>query len=75
MFRRWATKKSGGSIKNGRDSNPQFLGVKKFGGEVCLFVILFLKLIIVKKLQMTILHNACLLFVVFVLLFAESYTR
>lgn len=36
MFRRWATKKSGGSVKNGRDSNPQFLGVKKFGGEVCL---------------------------------------
>lgn len=33
-FRRWATKKSAGSTKNGRDSNPKFLGVKKFGGEV-----------------------------------------
>ena len=30
---RWATKKAGGSTKNGRDSNPKFLGVKKFGNE------------------------------------------
>ncbi|MGB2220615.1 MAG: 50S ribosomal protein L27 [Henriciella sp.] len=28
-----AHKKSGGSSKNGRDSNPKYLGVKKFGGE------------------------------------------
>jgi len=28
-----AHKKGLGSTKNGRDSNPQFLGVKKFGGE------------------------------------------
>lgn len=28
-----AHKKAGGSSKNGRDSNPQFLGVKRFGGE------------------------------------------
>lgn len=28
-----AHKKGGGSSKNGRDSNPQFRGVKKFGGE------------------------------------------
>lgn len=28
-----AHKKAGGSSKNGRDSNPQFLGIKKFGGE------------------------------------------
>jgi len=28
-----AHKKSGGSSKNGRDSNPKFLGIKKFGGE------------------------------------------
>ena len=28
-----ATKKGGGSSKNGRDSNAQRLGVKKFGGE------------------------------------------
>jgi len=34
MFRRWATKKSAGSTKNGRDSKPKNLGVKKFGGEV-----------------------------------------
>ena len=34
MFRRWATKKTAGSTKNGRDSNPKYLGVKKFGGEV-----------------------------------------
>ncbi|KAJ6832952.1 uncharacterized protein M6B38_342455 [Iris pallida] len=33
LFRRWATKKTAGSTKNGRDSNPKFLGVKKFGGE------------------------------------------
>jgi large subunit ribosomal protein L27 len=30
---RWATKKAGGSTKNGRDSNPKFLGVKVFGNE------------------------------------------
>jgi large subunit ribosomal protein L27 len=29
-----AHKKGLGSSKNGRDSNPQFLGVKKFAGEV-----------------------------------------
>ena len=28
-----AHKKGLGSSKNGRDSNPQFLGIKKFGGE------------------------------------------
>ncbi|MEL7481077.1 MAG: 50S ribosomal protein L27 [Pseudomonadota bacterium] len=28
-----AHKKSGGSSRNGRDSNPKYLGVKKFGGE------------------------------------------
>lgn len=28
-----ATHKAGGSTCNGRDSNPQYLGVKKFGGE------------------------------------------
>ncbi|XP_010943104.1 uncharacterized protein [Elaeis guineensis] len=33
IFRRWATKKSAGSTKNGRDSKPKNLGVKKFGGE------------------------------------------
>ncbi|XAR59542.1 hypothetical protein NMG60_11015414 [Bertholletia excelsa] len=32
-FRRWATKKTAGSTKNGRDSKPKNLGVKKFGGE------------------------------------------
>ncbi|KAJ0978122.1 hypothetical protein J5N97_013596 [Dioscorea zingiberensis] len=32
-FRRWATKKTAGSTKNGRDSNPKYLGMKKFGGE------------------------------------------
>ncbi|MDA0738320.1 MAG: 50S ribosomal protein L27 [Nitrospirae bacterium] len=29
-----AHKKGGGSSRNGRDSNPQYLGVKKYGGEV-----------------------------------------
>jgi large subunit ribosomal protein L27 len=29
-----AHKKGQGSVKNGRDSNPKYLGVKKFGGEV-----------------------------------------
>ncbi|KAK9698841.1 hypothetical protein RND81_08G135000 [Saponaria officinalis] len=33
VFRRWATKKTAGSSKNGRDSKPKNLGVKKFGGE------------------------------------------
>ncbi|XP_078442606.1 uncharacterized protein LOC144712255 [Wolffia australiana] len=33
IFMRWATKKTAGSTKNGRDSNPKFLGVKKYGGE------------------------------------------
>uniref|UniRef100_A0A5B7BGE7 Putative Ribosomal protein L27 family protein isoform 2 n=1 Tax=Davidia involucrata TaxID=16924 RepID=A0A5B7BGE7_DAVIN len=33
VIRRWATKKSAGSTKNGRDSKPKNLGVKKFGGE------------------------------------------
>lgn len=28
-----AHKKSGGKAKNGRDSNPKYLGVKAFGGE------------------------------------------
>jgi large subunit ribosomal protein L27 len=28
-----AHKKGGGSSVNGRDSNPQYLGVKKYGGE------------------------------------------
>jgi large subunit ribosomal protein L27 len=26
-------KKAGGSSKNGRDSNPQYRGVKRYGGE------------------------------------------
>ena len=30
---RFATKKAGGSTKNGRDSNPKYLGVKKYGGQ------------------------------------------
>lgn len=29
-----AHKKAGGSTSNGRDSNPKFLGVKRFGGEL-----------------------------------------
>ena len=29
-----ASKKAGGSTKNGRDSNPKMLGVKAFGGQV-----------------------------------------
>ncbi len=29
-----AHKKAGGSTSNGRDSNPNMYGVKKFGGEV-----------------------------------------
>jgi large subunit ribosomal protein L27 len=28
-----AHKKGGGSSKNGRDSNPQYLGVKVYGGQ------------------------------------------
>lgn len=28
-----AHKKAGGSTRNGRDSNPKMLGVKKYGGE------------------------------------------
>jgi large subunit ribosomal protein L27 len=28
-----AHKKAGGSSRNGRDSNPKYLGVKRFGGQ------------------------------------------
>ena len=31
---RLASKKAGGSTSNGRDSNPKFLGIKKYGGEL-----------------------------------------
>ena len=29
-----AHKKAGGSTRNGRDSNPKYLGVKRYGGEL-----------------------------------------
>jgi large subunit ribosomal protein L27 len=29
-----ATKKAGGSTRNGRDSNPKMLGVKRYGGQL-----------------------------------------
>jgi large subunit ribosomal protein L27 len=29
-----AHKKAGGSSRNGRDSNPKYLGIKRFGGQV-----------------------------------------
>jgi large subunit ribosomal protein L27 len=29
-----ASKKAGGSTKNGRDSNPKYRGVKAFGGQL-----------------------------------------
>lgn len=29
-----ASKKAGGSTKNGRDSNPKYLGIKRFGGQL-----------------------------------------
>lgn len=32
-LQRFAHKKGLGSSKNGRDSNPKYLGVKRFGGE------------------------------------------
>lgn len=28
-----ATKKAGGSTRNGRDSNPKYLGIKRYGGQ------------------------------------------
>ena len=28
-----ANKKAGGSTRNGRDSNPKYLGVKRYGGQ------------------------------------------
>lgn len=31
-----AHKKAGGSTRNGRDSNPKFLGVKRYGGQYVL---------------------------------------
>merc|ERR1711865_785463 len=34
IITRNATKKAGGSTKNGRDSNPKMLGVKVYGGQV-----------------------------------------
>ena len=30
----FATKKAGGSSRNGRTSNPKYRGVKRFGGEL-----------------------------------------
>ncbi len=30
-----AHKKAGGSTRNGRDSNPKYLGVKLYGGQTC----------------------------------------
>ena len=30
----FAHKKGQGSVKNGRDSNPKYLGIKKYDGEV-----------------------------------------
>ena len=33
-----ATKKAGGSSRNGRDSNPKYLGVKRYGGEAVVAV-------------------------------------
>ncbi len=30
-----AKKKGQGSVKNGRDSNPKYLGIKKYDGEFC----------------------------------------
>ena len=30
-----AHKKAGGSTRNGRDSNPKYLGVKLYGGQQC----------------------------------------
>ncbi len=29
-----ATKKAGGSTRNGRDSNPKYLGIKRYGGQL-----------------------------------------
>merc|ERR1712166_1447606 len=34
LIARTATKKAGGSTRNGRGSNPKMLGVKVFGGQV-----------------------------------------
>jgi len=31
-----ATKKAGGSTRNGRDSKPKYLGVKRYGGQYVL---------------------------------------
>jgi ribosomal protein L27 len=38
-----AHKKGAGSTKNGRDSNPKYLGIKAFGGE---YVVLALSLFV-----------------------------
>jgi large subunit ribosomal protein L27 len=29
-----AHKKAGGSTRNGRDSNPKYLGIKRYGGQI-----------------------------------------
>jgi large subunit ribosomal protein L27 len=31
-----ASKKGGGSTRNGRDSQPKYLGVKRYGGQIVL---------------------------------------
>jgi ribosomal protein L27 len=41
--RRWATKRSGGSTKNGRDSHSKRLGVKKLGGVLNSFYLFVMK--------------------------------
>lgn len=33
---RFASKKQGGSTQNTKDSNPKYLGVKLFGGQLCI---------------------------------------
>jgi uncharacterized protein (TIRG00374 family) len=37
-----AHKKAGGSSRNGRDSNPQYLGVKAYGGDISFVDVVFI---------------------------------
>ena len=41
IITRSATKKAGGTVKNGRDSIGKRLGVKKFGGMYVKYILIF----------------------------------
>lgn len=57
VSRRWASKKAGGSTKNGRDSESKRLGVKKFGGCVLAWTPLLRRSRAVRVCELTSVHG------------------